>query len=855
MEGTQEVQARRGLAGLLATDILDSAGDGVIATDAEGLVLYANPALEGILGWKSGDLEGKPLLTIVPEEYREAHKRGFKRYMETRSPVIIDQAVEVPGLCVDGSVRPIELRVSAYGDGDDTIILGIVRDLADRSERRRLEATTRSLAATQQVAVKLGLSAATTLAEAADVVLEAVGTHLDWDAGTLWEAQEDGKVAASKSWYAPGVTLPLFTEATKRLRLEPGQGVPGSVYVSGEPLWLQDLETNPLVIRAKSMDGIKTLFAFPLLDGDRVLAVLELVSSEMKNEEEFDLVGISTVGRQVGQFIARRQAEKERAEQLSFLAEVSTELDTSLDFDTTLATLAGLCVPRLADVAVVDLCVEGETRTTVRAVTTDAAAVIGEVRRRFDGEEDADLGRIVARTGQGVLVEDALAVIAEAGLNPEHEALLKSFGPSSALAVPILARGQGLGALTLITTAERKLTADDLALASEVGRRAGVSLENARLHSALAKTARKLQENLLPPSLPEIEGLEIAAQYLAAGEVEAGGDFYDIFSPTPGTWIVVVGDVLGKGVDAAGVTGLVRHTLRANATATTTPAEMLQKLNRDLLKAADHITHSVLCTVVCLAIRPHSDGASVTLASGGHPLPMLRRGDGSVEDAGLPGSMLGAFDEAEFPEAELELHALDTLVLYTDGVTERRNKDVFLGETGLKAILASSDGDSADGLSRRIVRTVEAYATDAPKDDLAVICLRAQPYAVTQSANLLLPCDRKSAGEARRFVEECLAEWGATECTDAALLLVSEVVTNAVVHANSEADLRVCHVGSRVRIEVVDSSSAAPQVKEAEEEATGGRGMALVEVLSLDWGIDQVHGGKRVWFELEAEDA
>jgi serine phosphatase RsbU (regulator of sigma subunit) len=335
------------------------------------------------------------------------------------------------------------------------------------------------------------------------------------------------------------------------------------------------------------------------------------------------------------------------------------------------------------------------------------------------------------RTGRAQLrVTVGPEIILNEVRSPEHLGLLEQVGiPTSALAVPLVARGRTLGALFLMyTESGRRFGAADVAFAEDLARRAAVALDNARLYAERARVARTLQDSLLPHRLPDVDGLEIAARYRpAGGGTDVGGDFYDVFEVAGGSYVVVMGDVCGKGADAAALTGLIRWTVRAAAMRERDPATVLTMLNEAVLgQTADHR----FATVVCARVDPTADGARFTVACGGHPQPLVLRAAGTVEAAGVPGSLIGALEEIEVADRSLELLPGDTVVLFTDGVTEERDDSGRpFGEEGLAGLLERSAGLSAAALAGRIEDEVSAWARTAPRDDIAVLVLRVPPRA------------------------------------------------------------------------------------------------------------------------------
>ena len=232
--------------------------------------------------------------------------------------------------------------------------------------------------------------------------------------------------------------------------------------------------------------------------------------------------------------------------------------------------------------------------------------------------------------------------------------------------------------------------------------------------------ARTLQTTLIPPTVPSIGGLDIAAAYRPAGDgAEVGGDFYDVFQIATDDWALAIGDVCGKGVDAAVVTALVRYTARAAAVEHPEPARVLEIVNEMLLR---HDTER-FCTVAFLRLRRTGGGWHITVARAGHPPPLLKRGDGSLGEAGRPGPLLGVFERPALRDDALMLAPGDVLVLYTDGVTEGRRSNDFFGEERLTALVATVDG-AAQHYADRVLEEVLEYQGNDTRDDIAIVVVR-----------------------------------------------------------------------------------------------------------------------------------
>ncbi len=238
--------------------------------------------------------------------------------------------------------------------------------------------------------------------------------------------------------------------------------------------------------------------------------------------------------------------------------------------------------------------------------------------------------------------------------------------------------------------------------------------------SALART---LQQTLIPPAPPVVPHLDVAAGYRPAGDgSQVGGDFYDVFQVGVDDWVVVIGDVCGKGAEAAVVTALARYTLRAAAVEHPQPSEALRLLNEVLQRQGT----ARFCTVAALRLRRFRGGWSAVVACGGHAPPLLRDVDGGVRTIGRPGSLLGVVDEPELHDVDFALGPGQSLLLFTDGVTEARNGAEFYGDSRVE-VLAAGPHDTAGSLAGSLLADVLSFQSGQARDDIAVVVLRVPP--------------------------------------------------------------------------------------------------------------------------------
>jgi PAS domain S-box-containing protein len=300
------------------------------------------------------------------------------------------------------------------------------------------------------------------------------------------------------------------------------------------------------------------------------------------------------------------------------------------------------------------------------------------------------------------------------------------------VAIGLFSGDRPLGGMALSFREERTLDPDDLEFLISLASQASTAMERALLFENRAYVAHKLQEGLLPDELARIPGVETAVRYRSiSGGGEVGGDFYDVFEAGPGRWALAVGDVCGKGTEAAVVTGLARHTVRALAWVKEGPADVLAFLNDALRR---HAAVPSFCTVGCGIVRADGDEFTVQLASGGHPYPILLRAGGGLEQVRVTGTMLGVADDPELEEVSVRLAPGDSLVMYTDGVIDaRRPGGALFGEPRLLEVLRGVDGHTADQIAGAIDDAVTEHAPDAPADDRAVVVLQALGAARTSA--------------------------------------------------------------------------------------------------------------------------
>ena len=433
-----------------------------------------------------------------------------------------------------------------------------------------------------------------------------------------------------------------------------------------------------------------------------------------------------------------------------FVAGATEVLARSLDPDETLHRLARLAVPEIADWCTVHVRT-GNSLRLVALAHRDGRQVARalEFDRLYPAHlEDEGGVAAVLRSGRPQLTEAITREMIEAAGHGRDfvELLYDDLGLRSALIVPLSARGAVFGALTLIDAESgRRFDADDVAFATELAVHAALAVDNARLYVEQSAIADTLQTSLLPYRLPTLPDVEIATRYRAA-RLEgnfAGGDFFDVWEIDPERFGFAIGDVSGKGAAAAALTALIRHTVRTASICLPShaPADVLWMLNDAVVKRTPP---GRFCTAVYGLGERTVNGLRITLGSAGHPRPYLICADGSpVQQPGLNGPLLGVVPSIEPTEYVVMLSPGDRLVLFTDGVTERRHRGRLFGDTRLRPLLESRRGGTADSLVEAIETAVAEFAPGQPQDDVALLVLGPRAAGRLRTRGQLEPARRQ----------------------------------------------------------------------------------------------------------------
>ncbi|MCU4183371.1 SpoIIE family protein phosphatase [Acidiferrimicrobium sp. IK] len=816
-----------GAEGLPVGDILDVMPVAVVLIDPDGRVAGWNVAAEVLYGHRAEDVLGVSALEALFDPDDQAMFKQLLAGVASGQSWDGDARVRRR----DGALLVSSFRLVAAGAGGAAAWVatdGMDQGLAEQQRSVLLSAEHAARATAEDA---LGLLEA--ILGAAPVAIAVFDTQLRYVRVNDAYAVLSGKTPAEHVGGTLGEVVPVVPEIASDLAstLRTGRVVAGRLIE-------RELEAG---------GGVRhfSVSYFPVRAGDTLVgAGLTAVEITQLKRAEADRV------------VLLRRAEEAR-ERLSILATASSVLTTTLNLDEMLDRLAGVLAPSVADWCALALFGGGGRSEHLSVFHRDLHKLVdAKPALAAAGADLASLGR-AASGGRGRLTEHTTlgAMLgleaADTPPGPLSAALDVPFG--AGLAVPIDAHGEVMGVLALATSEGRSLDGDDLSLAAEVARRTALAVSNARAFQHEREIAETLQRALLPTTVPAVEGLDIAVRYLPATDgASVGGDWYDVLILDEDTTGIAIGDVVGHDVSASTSMGQLRSALRVLAhDGYEDPALTLSRVDR----AMGSLGVSYATCIFGVLDRPSS---TFRWSNAGHPPPLLVRDGAARLLSGGSGVLLGVTDGGDAHEDSLLLHAGDVLVLYTDGLVERRGSSLDAGLDLLKTAAVGLPGRSAEEVCEGLVSAL--VPMPGREDDVAILVAVLRPQRQTSGVHrMAFGAAAESVGRARRFAADVLtsAGWGAQ--VDLAVLLVSELVTNAVRHAVGPCTLRIEFSDERVELAVEDGDGRIPAPREAGPLDEGGRGLYMVATLADDWGIrpaaatDAGGPGKAVWFALRRE--
>ncbi|WP_328648948.1 SpoIIE family protein phosphatase [Amycolatopsis sp. NBC_00348] len=668
----------------------------------------ANPAFGKAVGSAGRLAAGRPLGELVPELTGQGLLDQLDRVYRTGQPftgrdarVLLGTGTDVREAFFDFTYEP---RRDAAGAVTGVRVIGV--ETTQIKHAQRLTAEHRALL--EQIARQAPL---------ADVLdgMAATIEHLTPDVlVSVLLADPDGRHLR----HGAAPSLPgFYNEAIDGIATGEGVGSCGTAAHRRQTVIVTDIGADPFWADFRDLAGragLAACWSTPILGRDgRLLGTFAMYHRAPRAPQANDLALARLFAETAALAIERHEAErarlvaeeKERAirDDLAFLLHASTALAADLDHVQTLQQLADLYVPKLAPLAVVDIVQDGHLRRVAQAAADPSPA-----------ESDPEIGGTVAD------VLSSGRTVRAAGPGP---------GFTESLCVPLTERGHTFGAVTLCTTSDHPFDEHAVALVEELARRAASAARSARQYHQRIRLARDLQAGLLMPDLPEVPGAELATFYHPAGEgLEIGGDFYDVFELDDRTWAFMLGDVCGRGANAATTTALIRHTARAVAPLLRDPTAVVTAIDT-ALSNRPHAHGTDFATLVYGHLARDADGLVLDLIRAGHNLPLLLDADHRIQELDIPGRLLGIHTTPRLTERRIRLRPRESLILLTDGFLEARDpgREEFGDRRLVDAVAAAPRHATAQQLLHAITSAVRAFTGEAEAaDDQAALIITAR---------------------------------------------------------------------------------------------------------------------------------
>jgi serine phosphatase RsbU (regulator of sigma subunit)/anti-sigma regulatory factor (Ser/Thr protein kinase) len=556
--------------------------------------------------------------------------------------------------------------------------------------------------------------------------------------------------------------------------------------------------------------------------------------------------------------VTTRYADDERLRLALALNRIGLDLSRSLEVEQVTATVTRLAANFFSGWGLLDLWQSNGALARVAVTHHDPALQptleklkrLPRVSGRAHGEPEPYSTR-TARTGQSFMVDLSPSGLVEVGTNEEHRDVLRKLRPRWFITVPVQVGPRRLGALSVVRPdGERPFAPADRFVLEQFAERAAIALAHAHDYGEQRQSALALQRSLLPPVPTSTAHVQLAARYQSGGAgAEVGGDWYDTIPLQGGSLGVVVGDVEGHDLNAAGLMGQVRAVVHSHAHLGLPPGRIAEEANAFVLSTSSE----QLVTMTYMQLYPQ-ERLLVWVRAGHMPAIAVAPGGDVTLMHGRGGLPLGVEATASWGEDTMHLPSGTLLAVFTDGLVETTEQSFDEGVAALAALLAAHRTEDVEVLADLALATLREEA--GHRDDVALVLVRlpAAEAPAVRSISRRLPAAASSAPIARLFLRDLLTQWQLPEATvDTAALLATELVSNATRHSDTGVELRVKMAADRLRVAVFDESHRMPHTVSGDAEATGGRGLQLVERLASSWGVQTEDGGKAVWFELAAD--
>jgi PAS domain S-box-containing protein len=688
--------------------LLDDLMIAAVVADDTGQIVHVNDAATELFGSGPDDLVGTPLR----ERLFEAAEHGAVDEVGARLRAGATWSGELTMLLSGRHTRELTTSWSPTYDGER--VSGMVLLAEDTRHARIL---TRRLNRLSHVSTDL--LAATTVQDVARVVTDQMTDAAGATVGSISLVVDEETLAL--------VAIRGGTEgvAGRWATYSRAGGTPAADCLRNRrPLVLvgRDEIAGRYPDLERAAEGERSIVCLPLVVGDRELGAVSLSFPGRRRFDAPELVFLTLLSEMCAHAIDRIQAQAQaddRESKLAFLADTTARLASDLDYETTLVAVAQAAVPWFADWCSIVVSEDGRLRTIAFAhADPGSAGLIERLQTEYPAPPDAygSPGQVL-RTGVSVLLPEVTdEMLAARAVDEEHLRLLHELSPRSVLSCPLRTGDRTFGVITWVAgMGSRRFGADDLAFGEDLARRAAIAIDGAQLHSELRDVALRLQHAVLPEGLPEPRGWETAVVYLPAGRTDAGGDFYDVVDLGAGRLAAFVGDVMGRGVQAASVMAQMRSAIRTLIALDPAPATVLAALDQ----VFDRLALEHLVTIEYAVADPAA--GTIQLISAGHPQPLVLRTGGGIEVVTHAETMLLGAGGGERSVVTLPFAPGDTLLLFTDGLVERRGEDA---EAGMERLVDACRRLDHHRLDHWLAKVIDEVRDPTRDDDVAALAIR-----------------------------------------------------------------------------------------------------------------------------------
>jgi PAS domain S-box-containing protein len=657
--------------------MVDSLVDAVVVIDEAGAVQYANPAVQRLLGWEVGSLFGEPFSNVVPAWHRHAASPPSDALVESDSVSPGQGPIRTTALGADGSEIPVDVAFSLLDEHrGPAMVIAVIWDASNRIDIERYQRVSEDL-----LAFLAGASG--TGEEIVPQLLAILCSALDFEFATAWRWDSESELLhCDHAWRGEAREFEALFIASIGTTIHSGEGLPGLVVGSNEPIWHSELAKAQTLKRYDAIlaGSFQTGFCFPIRTRERLVGVIELLTTALRKPDQPLFDAVADVGAKLGEFIERLELESERNELLAelarshrrhdFLLRANRVLAGANGLEDTVRKLAEVALPTLGDICLIDvLDSDGALdRMAARHVDPTLQTLTDELGKHSPDVAGDHPAALAVRKGESQWSRDMNEdFLKQTTQGEDHYQLTQVLGFESYVSVPLLTDDRAIGALTLVAAGSgRTIRNEELVLAEELAAQVATVINRARAFDEQSTIARHLQSSLLPQSIDRCPDIAVAVRYVPGGRgTQVGGDFYDVVPLTDDEIALVIGDVEGHDMTAATVMGQLRSALRAYLMLNRDPGVVLSLLNEFSIRSESKRLATAAVAVL------NSKSGELLLSSAGHPTPLVAddRGDAATAVSLKTGPPLGVHRHT-YVATRTILQSGTRLVFYTDGLID-----------------------------------------------------------------------------------------------------------------------------------------------------------------------------------------